>query len=513
MTALLQDMGMNVGKKEEGNAEVSCKDELVILKPATPDEVENLAGEVQKLLQTENATPTIQRFTLNDLLNAEIDAATCSDVKMIEKSKRSLQALLPILELDFALDVEQEYLDIKLPSMAYAPLFGSLTYKYMNLEGETLRFNVKEFLKEHSEELVLIDGQAPLLLCDAAQFEKKKVFYAQKRLNENEVEVTPHVFIPFAATPPTYTFVLDTSGSMKTKYGTHGTETRLKMLQKSVIKFAEALYEFHPDATINIKQFNNTTENVGSYKKRDLVTLRMQVNGLKPNGSTSLFTATTNQLSSFSNSTKHNNVLLFTDGENTDSAEQDLQMEVESLQHGSPLIPARNKFFIISYGASQPLVLHTVAEIFDSPVINTNSPDFVDALSENKKMQEWAATRELFTCRVEVATSNSDFNETTYVSTYDLSGQFTALEPVICNDNEELHLTLVDGDGEIVLDDRKPAVKPAIPVVEKLPEETTPVLPGSAKTVANIGVFGGQPQLSTTNTSVHVTEEVVPSFF
>ncbi|KTD02106.1 VWA domain-containing protein [Legionella feeleii] len=284
MIALLQDMGIKVGKKDEGKAEVSCKDELVILKPASQEEAENFAGEIQALLQTGKTKPAVQRFTLNDLLNAEIDAATCVNVQMTEKNKRSLRALLPILELDFALDAEQEYLDIKLPSIAYAPLFGSLTYKYLKLDGETLKFNVKEFLKDHREELVLIDGEAPLLLCDAEQFEKKKVFYAQKRLDENEVEVTPHVFIPYAAKPPAYTFVLDTSGSMDEKYGTYG--TRLQQLQKSVIKFAEALYAFHPDATINIKQFNNTIGHVGSYKKGDLTTLRMQVNGLKAKGGT-----------------------------------------------------------------------------------------------------------------------------------------------------------------------------------------------------------------------------------
>ncbi|STX37916.1 VWA domain-containing protein [Legionella feeleii] len=490
MIALLQDMGIKVGKKDEGKAEVSCKDELVILKPASQEEAENLAGEIQTLLQTGKTKPAVQRFTLNDLLNAEIDAATCVNVQMTEKNKRSLRALLPILELDFMLDAEQEYLDIKLPSIAYAPLFGSLTYKYLKLDGETLKFNVKEFLKDHREELVLIDGEAPLLLCDAEQFEKKKVFYAQKRLDENEVEVTPHVFIPYAAKPPAYTFVLDTSGSMVEKFGTYG--TRLQQLQKSVIKFAEALYAFHPDATINIKQFNNTIGHVGSYKKGDLTTLRMQVNGLKAEGGTNLFTATINQLSSFSSSTKHTNVLLFTDGQNTDSAEQDLESKIEALQNGSPLILARNKFFIISYGATQPPVLHTVAQLFGSPVIDTDSPDFVAALSENDKMQEWAAGRELFTCRFVVkAGLEAELEaepETTYACCYDLSGQFTALKPVRCKDNEELHLTLVDGDDAVILDDRKPAVKPVVPVVEQLPMQT-PVLPGSVKTATSIGVF------------------------
>ncbi|KTD01181.1 hypothetical protein [Legionella feeleii] len=197
-----------------------------------------------------------------------------------------------------------------------------------------------------------------------------------------------------------------------------------------------------------------------------------------------LFTATINQLSSFSSSTKHTNVLLFTDGQNTDSAEQDLESTIEALQNGSPLILARNKFFIISYGATQPPVLHTVAQLFGSPVIDTDSPDFVAALSENDKMQEWAARREFFTCRFVVEAGP----ETTYACCYDLSGQFTALKPVRCKDNEELHLTLVDGDDAVILDDRKPAVKPVVPVVEQLPMQT-PVLPGSVKTATSIGVF------------------------
>lgn len=86
MIALLQDMGIKVGKKDEGKAEVSCKDELVILKPASQEEAENLAGEIQTLLQTGKTKPAVQRFTLNDLLNAEIDAATCVNVQMTEKT-------------------------------------------------------------------------------------------------------------------------------------------------------------------------------------------------------------------------------------------------------------------------------------------------------------------------------------------------------------------------------------------------------------------------------------------
>lgn len=500
MVALLQGMGINVGMNEEDKTKVSCKDELVILKPATPEEAKHLAGEIQELLATESKKPIVQQFTLNGLLSAEIDAAQSINIEITEKNKRSLQALLPILELDFALDADQEYLNIQLPSIAYAPLFGSLVYKYLKLEGETLRLNLKEFLKDHRDELVLIDGKAPLVLCEAAQFEKKKVFYAQKELSETKVEVTPHAFIPYAAKPPVYTFILDTSGSMAEKNVPQDPETRLQRLQKSAIKLAEALFEFHPDAKINIKQFNDETEEVGSFKSKDLATLRMRVNQLSVDGGTSLFTATLNELTSFSHSTKHTNVLLFTDGENTDSAEEDLQAKIRSIQRGSSLIPARNKFFIISYGVKQqPLILETVAEIFNSPIINTDSADFADALSAHNKMQEWAAARELFTCRIAVAASNSDFNETTYVSTYDLSGQFTALKSMVCKKDDELRLTLMDGDGKVILDDTKPAVKPVAPSTEQL--ATQAIIPtGSAKTAADIGLFGGSNPLPPTAT-------------
>lgn len=504
LDALLKDMGI-------GNAIVNCNDELVVLKPANPVEAENLTGEVQRLFQTETTKPAIQRYTLNELLSAEITAAKCDDQQMVAKNKRSLQALLPILELDFALDEQQEYLDIELPEH-YVPIFGSLTYKYMTLKDETLRFDLKKFLKDHREELVLIGDKAPVLLCDAAQFEKKKVFYAQKRLSADEVEVTPHVFIPPAAKPPHYHFVLDTSSSME--------GARLAKMKESVLSLADALFKFQPDATIDITEFNSTAKKVGSYTK-DSRSLSRDVNQLKAVGATCLFGTTLEQLSTLAGSNQHNNILLFTDGENSigdnEVLEAQLKERAQKLKDGSPLIPVRNKFFIISYGAKQPKALHEVTEVFGSPVINTDSSDFIAALSDSNNMEKWAAARDLFTCRLEVATSNSTSKTNTYACSYDLSGQFTALAPIRCKDSDELHLTLVDGDGAVVLDDKKPAIKPVVsvvPVVE-LPTQT-PVLPGSTKVAANIGVFSGgiqldaKPPVQTTGQTLE--EVVVPTF-
>ncbi|ASQ45589.1 vWA domain-containing protein [Legionella clemsonensis] len=195
------------------------------------------------------------------------------------------------------MDDEQEYIEIQLPSPAYAPLFGSLNY----IEAEKIKFNIKEFLKDHKQELIFIDGTSPLLLAHSDLFENKKVFYAEKKLNNDTVEVTPYFFVPNALTPPTYYFILDTSSSMEE-------EERLPTVRKSVIKFAEALFQFQPNAIINITQFVDNTKKVGSYRKEDFDELCMEVYCLKADGMTNLFTTALEQLERLKESTQHNNI-------------------------------------------------------------------------------------------------------------------------------------------------------------------------------------------------------------
>ncbi|CAM2849837.1 marine proteobacterial sortase target protein [Legionella steigerwaltii] len=495
MVGLLNAMGVPLE-----NTKVACKDERVIFNSGTTKEAEALAANLQDLLQKDTVKPTIRKKTVAELLAEEITYASCADSAMSETHKKSCLAVLSVLQLtglEYTLDEQQEYINIQLPSAAYAPLFNSLTYKYMSIEGEKIKFNIKEFLKAYKQELILIDGKSPLLFAHSESFESKKVFYAEKKVSEDTTEITPYFFVPDALTPPAYHFVLDTSGSMEGE--------RLTTLKKSVIELADALFQFQPDAVINISEFNSTTRKVGSYRKQDATQLTSDINKLRADHSTRLLGTVSDQLSMLVQSTQHNNVILFTDGENSIGNEEDqtkaLEKMVESLGGSASLIRVRNKFFILSYGTKQPEVLHKVAQAFDSPVLETNTIDFTAALSEKGKLQEWAAARELFTCRLEIADSSGlDTKSEEYVQSCDMSGQFVALKPQQYQNNESLHLTIKDGNGKTLLDDKRSLAKKSVESV---------LLPGSAKAAVQHGMFTLPTQVTTDAPKKSVTPTII----
>ncbi|WP_131783382.1 VWA domain-containing protein [Legionella gresilensis] len=481
MVELLRAMGISLD-----NNTVSCKDERVIFTTKNIEQSEKLAFDLQGLLQKDVVKPQIRQVSIADLIADEIAQATSTNALMIETHKKSCLAVLNVLQmtgLNYTLDKEQEYLNIELPSAAYAPLFNSLNYKYMSIQNEEIKFNIKAFLNDHKQEIILVTGNSPLLFAHSDSFENKKVFYAEKKLSKDTTEVTPYFFVPDTLTPPTYHFVLDTSISMEGE--------PLAKLKKSVNEFADALFEFQPDAVINLTEFNINTKQVGrgSYRKTDLSQLVKDVNNLNAGGTTRLYGTVSDKLAQLLQSNQHNNVLLFTDGVNTvgndDDETQSLNKTVTSIKQRSALIPVRNKFFILSYGVTQPEILRKVAETFSSPILYTDTIDFTEALSKKGKLQEWAAARELFTCRLEVTTnSQQNTRSEEYLRSYDMSGQFVALKASQFKNDEIMHLTITDGNGNTLLDDKKSIAK----------DKTMGnfVLPGSAKTASQLGVFALQ---------------------
>lgn len=439
LSLLLSDMGI-------ASAGVNYNGELVVLRPINRAEAGHFVEKIQELLQTETTTPAIVKFRLDELLIAEINQATiCTDMSMIEKNKKSLEALLPILGLDFTLDEQQEYLDIQLPK-DYVSLFGSITYRYMTIKEQTLRLNLKEFLKDHKNQLILIDGESPIVLTDATLFERKKVFYAEKTLGTGEIEITPHVFIPRSVKPPIYTFILDTSSSMTKRYEGG---TRLESLKNSAIKFAEAIWDVYPGALIKIKQFNSSISELGSYNKSNLEAFSSNLNNLTTASGTALYSTVLSELSSLSKS--HNNILLFTDGENTGKGEEELKNKLQLLSQGSILERTCNKFFFVTFNSPAGL-LSEVAKLFSSPIISTTEPDFIAALAEKNRMQEFVTARDLLSCRLEV-------NANSKISTVPVeqAGQFVAMQSSHCKKGDSFRLTIHNGSGEVIFDDLRPA--------------------------------------------------------
>jgi hypothetical protein len=84
-----------------------------------------------------------------------------------------------------------------------------------------------------------------------------------------------------------------------------------------------------------------------------------------------------------------------------------------------------------------------------------------------------------------VATNHSSASKTEeYTCSYNLSGQFVALKPMRCKSDEVLHVTVIDGNGDTLLDDRKLPMEQPV-----LKQNTVSLLRGSAEIAATIGLF------------------------
>ncbi|MFJ1267603.1 VWA domain-containing protein [Legionella lytica] len=448
MIQLLNGMGISL----EGT-EVSCYDDLFIFKSDALQRSEQLSENLRSLLADNSSIkPGYRQFSLEELLTNEIAMSTGADQKKTKTNKLSCSMVLQVLiddGLKYTLDEEKEHIEFELPESAYATFFNMLQYKHLSIVNNKLRFNIKEFLKSYPDELIAINSESPLLLINASSFESKKVFYAQKTLETGELEIKPYFFVPYASSPPEYTFILDTSGSM-------GFEGSLSTLKQSVIKLSEALFHFQPQAQISIIEFNTEPRTIGTYSNKRLSLLKGAINSLSAMGSTCLYEVSRKQLELLTKSTKHHNVLLFTDGQDDSKYElsgPQLESLIQEVDEGSDLVKARNKFFVISYGTGQPQIIEDLTKLFDSLVINSKSADFEKALTDAKKMQEWAALRELFTCHLSV-----DDQTTEYVQAYDMSGQFVALNSQLSTDGK-VYLKITDGNGKVILDDQRSLLK------------------------------------------------------
>ena len=82
--------------------------------------------------------------------------------------------------------------------------------------------------------------------------------------------------------------------------------------------------------------------------------------------------------------------------------------------------------------------------------------------------------------RLQVASTTGLDNPEEYICA-DMSGQFIRLQPTWIHNDDSLHLTITDGNGDNLLDDTKEFGK-------KTPIDL-PTPPGSAKAATNIGVL------------------------
>ncbi|WP_058493824.1 VWA domain-containing protein [Legionella worsleiensis] len=432
---------------------VSSVDDFFLFDLNDMELVDEFANKLNAIIKTHDENG-FQSLKLIDLIDAEIAQATCTNDSMLETHRKSCRAILDIIKMQgahFVFSQESGLLEMALPDPAYASMLNLLNYKQLSVSPEgTLVFDLKKYLHNTTAHMIKIiqddPKESPLLFLNTNILQARQMYYATQKLDDGRVEVTPYFFVPHAITPPNYHFVLDVSVSM---------ESALPDLKKSVKSLADQLFVFQPDAELTITTFSRGVKQIGVYKVGDLERLYRNVDDLVAETHTPLYEVTADFVERISNADNQNNVLLFTDGQDYGSkpdSDLRIQMLMRRLEGSSTLV-ARNKFNVISYRIGQDNLMHDVAQLFSSEVIETASADFVAAQSDPELLMRWAAARELFSIRAVVTDKIGEQTTKSYGLSLDMSGQLTRLDSIICEPGEQLDIVVSDSSGTLLLQD------------------------------------------------------------
>ncbi len=425
---------------------------------------EQFSIKLNKIFQGDEVQQAHQTISLSEIIDQEMAKATCIDGAKLPIHKSTCAGVLEIVKklgTNFTFSQELGVIEITLPDPMYAQFLNILQYPNMKFTSNgKLVIDIKSYLKNIPTGVVKIEGlndtQVPLVFL-AAALKSKQMYYASKQLPDNTLEVTPYFFVPEASKPPVYHFVLDKSGSMGSS---------LPDLRKSVIELAKQLFVFQPDAKVTITTFSNGVHHIGSYNRHHSLKLESDVKDILVASDTPLYEVTSDFLNLILKSADHNNILLFTDGQEGGSkagSEGNVKMLIENIGTELSNTNIRNKFYIFSYGVQQSDLMKKVAATFLSDVIDTQSADFLAAQNDPELMKRWAAARELFVSRIVVEDKTGVKSEDKYALALDMSGQLASLKPRICQPGEILEITLADGDGkQIIQSTKKLASNPAI---------------------------------------------------
>lgn len=414
-----------------------------------------LAHNLTQVLKQNSTKNTIKILNFSEIIDNQIATATCNDNNNLEIHRNSCSSIFAAIKTSATPShfiVEQNTVQFPLPNPAYAQMFQLLYYKFLSFKKDgTLIFYIQDYLQEINEPLILIEGfqknQHSILFFNTDKINSKQLFFASEPHENDDVKVTPYFFVPNSILPPKYRFVLDVSDSMRPS---------LSDLKKSVIALATQLFELQPQATIELTTFSNGVHFLGHFDKNKFEVLNDKINSLEVKHDTPLYEVTLSFIKKIiDDSGCHNNVLLFTDGENYTLQPTVNQSHISSLldtlDKSPNLKTTRNKFYILSFKTEQNQLMHRVALTFGSDVINTLSADFLTALENPETMKNWAASRDLFTTRITVSSSSNDSIIKEYNTALDTSGQLASLDPVICRPQDTIDICVYDGDKKLVI--------------------------------------------------------------
>lgn len=454
-----------------------------------------------------------KRSSFKTLISDAIQNSNSKDPNA-ELYKQTCALYLQSPNLDFSLDEEGESIKVNLLPL-YLPFFKSLACKYITIQDNKLKFNLREFLQDNSQDSFCFEENKSTYLCVPTNaFEKKKVIYTEKKMPDNKVEVTPFFHVPHTTKPPKYVVVIDTSGSMdQTKNNKDNKETPLAIVKRNVISLSTAIFDFQPKAELQLIEFSDEPKKIGTYNAEQKEQLMKNVNDLSADNETCLYQVTFEQLNQLLTSSEHTNILLLTDGKDyiTNSNRNyrlDLHQLKNKLSQSTQLVTGKNKFFVFSYGTEQEQIMHDLTQAFHCSVIESNNPSFLEALSDKGKLQQWAAEKDLFTIGAEVKSNN----QKPYYLPFNKSGQFEKLTPIICTQGEILSLKITDSDGVEILNDQRQTAKniqlgtpPSPQVMSKGGQVTTPITQVMSKMGHFTGVSDSKDEdfLSTSESVLH----------
>lgn len=368
-------------------------------------------------------------------------------------------------------DVLSGQLAVTTTSKEIGQLFTTLRHPQLQASNTQLGIKLYDYLSAHSAAIFLVQkgqGQPSSLFLNNQFFPKDQVLLSEESQADGSIKITPYMLVTQPITPPTYHFILDRSLSMEGE--------KLRTAKNSLLKFAQILFQFAPNARLNINTFSDDSIPLrpDAFRATDLNngTLSRAIHGITTSGDTNIAKACRMKIREFLNN--QNNVVLFTDGVDSTTDHASLAQELALLPAEQKI---KNKFFIISF-EKQPDVLEELTRQFRSSFFVEKTANLQDILADHGQLQTWAAARDLFTTRVQIAQSiNGETVTQVYTNAMMQSNQVEALTSFTVQPGDEVHIEVTDSFNHSIVTTTQVIGRKAPPPITT--ENPRPASPGA----------------------------------
>lgn len=443
-----------------------------VFSAATPENAARLTQGLTQFFQAHelDALPVKYEYAAT-LLEQAVSTSTCVDPTFKQICMDAIKRLKS--QLSYTTHPSQKHIEIAFPPAMrgiYRQMFEQLQYQCMHINPEgTLVFDMQKYLREKSDEglVVVQDDHATTLFLDEGLVAAKPVYMMTTEVDADHVRVQPFFQAPSSEVPACQ-FVLDVSSSMDQTDSTG--ETKLTSAKDSLWQLAQVFFALYPDAPLTIHMFDSNNDGlrlqyVGkpSYTSCEQAELQLALSGVVTGGGTPLIETTDIFVRKcVTTDARGMNIIVFTDGQPTDSADKSLalgQLMASVGQDASDPMRVRlttNKFSIISCGARQPELLQQICQQFDSPILHVKDAKFAESAGNMEFLGRFLQFRDLLTCNTMVTetTAAGDVNSAhkDFIRCHG-SGQFVAAPAQTCIKGAEVSFKVEDSRGHKVAEE------------------------------------------------------------